>query len=33
MLVLLAAAQIHRSVVAVLDMEADGVFVKLAGGL
>jgi hypothetical protein len=33
MLVLLAAAQIHRFVVAILDMQPDGVFIKLAGGI
>src|SRR5882757_497476 len=33
MLMLLAAAQVGRSVVAVLDMEADGVFVEFAGGI
>jgi len=33
MLMLLAAAQIDRLVVAVLDMEADGVFVELAAGV
>ena len=30
---LLAAAQINRSVVAILDMQADGVFVELAAGV
>src|SRR5258708_2166103 len=33
MLVLLAAAQVDRSVVAILDMQADGVFVELAAGI
>ncbi len=33
MLVLLAAAQINRLVVAILDMQPDGVFVKFAAGI
>jgi hypothetical protein len=33
MLMLLAAAQVHRLVVAILDMQPDGVFVKLAAGI
>src|SRR5258708_10042568 len=33
MLVLLAAAQVDRFVVAILDMQADGVFVELAAGI
>jgi hypothetical protein len=33
MLMLLAAAQIHRSVVAILDVQPDGVFIKLAAGV
>ena len=33
MLMLLAAAQIHRVVVAILDMQSDGVFVEFAAGL
>ena len=30
---LLAAAQVNRSVVAILDMQPDGVFVELAAGV
>jgi hypothetical protein len=33
MLMLLAAAQVHRAVVAILDMQPDGVFVKLPAGV
>ena len=33
MLMLLAAAQVDRLVVAILDMQPDGVFVKLAAGI
>jgi hypothetical protein len=32
MLMLLAAAQVHRAVVAILDMQPDGIFVKLPAG-
>jgi hypothetical protein len=33
MLMLLAAAQVHRPVVAILNMQPDGIFVKLAAGI
>ena len=33
MLMLLAAAQVNRLVVAILDMQPDGVFIKLAAGI
>src|SRR5712692_3710991 len=33
MLMLLAAAQVHRLVVEIFDMQPDGVFIKLAAGI